>query len=427
MLIAIWLIPASIIVLSFFYGALATYSVMRNLKDSVWNSVGLEHNHEHKDGPESQKLRSPNVALLIPLYKEDERSVRETFSSVVRQSYPIDRVSVYILLERGDLETYANVMKCLKVLADAKVRFYLYLNSEQRSTKARALNKVISKAKNLHEIFMILDGGDIVLDDHYIEKAVKLINEGYGIVAARVYRVGQGPLGKISYVDTFLWYNVSLPGLTKFAGLPLVSGEGLALTKGVLEAFGGIPEVLAEDAYLTILASVYGIRIGLIDSVIVEGAPSNLVNLVKQRVRWYRGHLQCLRDVVTKYGRKMSPLRLASLTILYLQPIAMTAPFLSLAILILSRIIDVPSFIVLLAEAEVASLILAASYLPIIMKLREVTALVIPLHWIFQGVLVLASILQPKNVWLRTSSRSYVHSEIEFLRCATVKVRAPTT
>ncbi|MEM0027015.1 MAG: glycosyltransferase family 2 protein [Ignisphaera sp.] len=400
MLAMFWYIPASIIIMSFVYGVPSFFSAISNLKNKIWLNINIDNGaNGNNDDPF-------DIAVLVPLYMEDTSSIEETFKSISRQRYRLGRVDVYVILENDDRKSLISVLELASIIVEKGFNLYIYVNRGSRRSKASSINSILKHIKSLYGAFVILDGGDNILDNTYFEKIAKLVMSGYSIVGTKVYRVGNNVLGKLSYIDTFLWYNVGLPGLAKFIGMPLISGEGLTISSKFIEKIGGLPEVLAEDAYLSILASFYNESIALLDSPIIEGAPSNLKSLVNQRIRWYRGTLQCFKDTITKHRRFLNKKKLVLLSLAYLQPVALTAPFLATVVLIVSQFIQIPAFTVVLAKIELISIALAPSYLILHQKFIDLALLLAPANWIFQGFLALVAMVPVKIPWLRTLNRS---------------------
>lgn len=400
MLAVFWYIPASIIIISFVYGIPSFFSAISNLKNKIWLNISIDNGvNGNNDDPF-------DIAVLVPLYMEDATSIEETFKSISRQRYRLGRVDVYAILEDCDQKSLISVLELSSIVVEKGFNLYIYVNRDGRKSKASSINSILKHIKGFYGAFVVLDGGDNILDNTYFEKVAKLVMSGYSIVGAKVYRVGNNVIGKLSYIDTFLWYNVGLPGLAKLVGMPLVSGEGLTISSKFIEKIGGLPEVLAEDAYLSILASFYNENIALLDSPIIEGAPSNLRSLINQRIRWYRGTLQCFKDTIVKHRRFLNKKKLVLLSLTYLQPVALTAPFLAAIVLIASQFIQVPAFTVVLAKIELISIALAPSYLILHQRFLDPVLLLVPVNWIFQGFLALIAMAPVKIPWLRTLNRA---------------------
>ncbi len=409
MLHFIWGISTSIIMFSFIYGIPSLYSILQDLKRVVWININSSNSKKPFD--------PPTILVILPFYREDKASIEETFISIVKQRYPHEKIYVLIVLENNDEQTYRYVLDLSGILLNAGIASKVIINQSGRRGKAYAINRAIELFKEMTDIVVILDAGDRVVDDTYLHKVAYLIsNHGYSIVGTKVYRVSSNIIGRLSYIDTLLWYNVGLPGLIKFMKVPLVSGEGLAFSRRFLEEIGGLPEVLAEDAYLTILAISTNRNVALLDSIIFEGAPSTITSYVKQRMRWYRGTLQCFKDVITKHKHQVEGRALIALAITYLQPVALMAPFISTMVIFSSIFIDVPYFTLLIAKIEFISIILAPLYVVLNMKHLDPILFLAPINWIFQGMIVLATLIPVEIPWLRTSSRAKINISDTYVR-----------
>jgi len=385
----LWNIITGVIALSLIYSSISIYSILGKIGSRVWVNVN------HVD---DRKL--PKVTVILPFYRETPEDIEMTFRSLALQSYPKDLIDVYIILERDDIETINHVSSLRHILEDRGLKTYVVINQNSRRSKASAINLMLNRIDG--DVVVIYDAGDVVNDEHHIAKAVKLIGMGYDVVGCKVLRVGDNLLGKLSLIDTVLWYNVALPGLVAITGFPLVSGEGMAISRDFMTKINGLPDKLTEDSYLTILAARYGRKIALLDSVIYEGAPRNIKGLIKQRLRWYRGYIECLKDLTLHHGRELSVSNVVKLVIIYIQPLALLSMPTAVTVLALSHLVYVDTCAFYASLIAVISMILAPLYVLIELDIRDVSALVAPMYWIFQGLIVLITLMPIRIRWLRT-------------------------
>jgi len=354
-----------------FYGVLSVLSVIFNWKKDIWERFGPKCNKK--------------VSIVVPLYNENEESVRRTFESLARQRCPKELVEVIVVLEEGDEETTEMVKRALNIL-EFKNKV---VTVRVREGKWKALNAGLKAAKG--EVFVIYDAGDTFEGDHLGETLSAL--EKYDVVTSKVIRKGKEFWGELSYVDTLLWYDVTVPALRKLTGLIPPSGEGLGF--GFKPRF---PNCLAEDAYLLIEVARASLNIGGLDAVVVEGAPSKLSAFVRQRARWYAGYLQCLFKIINEVDLK-AWIRLIPIFAIPLASLIMT---LELCALILSPLLKPPLYFVVIMSLQLITLLLAPLYLRGRVGTRVL--LVAPMNWALQGFVVIYSVF--KRSWYKTE-RSY--------------------
>lgn len=388
------LISIPILVLPTIYGFISILSILKGFSKDVWTGL----NDDVVSNP-------PPVALILPLYREDMNSILLTVRSIIQQNYPKDKINVFITLERGDV-TFKYVDLVREMLSEHGVKLYVVTNEGLRVGKAHALNKALQLIPRECEVVVVYDAGDVVTDRNHLQKVVRLINEGNDVIGVKVYRVGSNVVGKLSFLDTVLWYNVTLPGILKIFGYPLLSGEGLALSMNFLRKVGGFPTKLTEDSYLTIYLAMLGCRASLLDVVIYEGAPKDVKSLIKQRIRWYRGYYECLADTLLKYSKELGVVKSIKLVLMYSEPLALVSSILSLVVVLMSLFTPIHHVVLTLAYMSLLLLVMAPLYIMLNLKVRDRAALIAPLYWVFQGVIALLA-LSPISVPWHKTVRSY--------------------
>ncbi len=390
----IWWPLLALFSISLIYGAASVYSILMRLNKRVW--LGVEPNYI----PWSEL---PRLAVLLPFYRESPRDVEATFRSVASQRYPRDKLRVIVILERDDEATARVVETCRSIVEDADLKLEVIVKEGERKSKARALNEALAKLRGWAEVVAVYDAGDTVLDELHLARAATLIRRGYVVIGSKVYRVGRNIVSRLSYIDTVLWCNVALPGLTKLVGYPLVSGEGLVVSMRFLEAIGGFPEKLTEDSYMTMLIARYRAQAALLNVIVYEGAPANIVSFIKQRLRWYRGYFECLADLLIKHGKEMRPIDAARLVLAYAEPLALVATMSAVIFVALSPWIALPQPVYILATIVTLMTFCAPLYVVLDIGLRDRVLLLAPFYWAAQGVIVLVSLVAPRIPWLRTT------------------------
>jgi len=390
--IALSSIFASLLILPLIYGSISIFSILKRLSNKVWIDI-------INDGGVNNL---PTIAILLPFYHETLHDMLLTIKSIVRQDYPKDKIEVFIVLEHDDKATFKHVNMIRELLIRHGVRPRVVINDSPRSSKAYALNKALKSIPKNCEAVVVYDAGDVVLDNQHLRKVVRLIKEGADVIGVKVYRVGENIIGKLSFLDTLLWYDVALPGLFKVVGYPLLSGEGLAISSSFLMRIGGFPDKLTEDSYLTIHLALLGGKARLLNVTIYEGAPQSLKSLIKQRIRWYRGYFECLIDVLLRYSRRLRLIDTLKLILIYSEPLALLSTTISLTLLIASSFMSIHPFLFVLALLSFSLVAMAPLYLILDLKMRSKVVLLAPFYWFFQGLIALLALIPIHMPWFRT-------------------------
>lgn len=392
--ISVWGVVTGFFILSIFYSSISIYSIFSKLKKRVWVDV---------NNCSSPSDDLPRVSVILPLYKENFKDIEVTFKSLASQEYPRDLIDVYVVVEEGDLRTLEYVESLKGLLEGSGFKVSVVVNHGVRRGKASAINSVLGMVRG--DVIVIYDAGDLVNDKHHILKVTKLFRSGYVLIGCRVLRVGDDFLGKLSLIDTSLWYDVALPGLTVVTGYPLVSGEGMAISKEFLVRVGGMPNKLTEDSYMTLHLVRCGGRAVLLNTTIFEGAPNSIRGLVKQRLRWYRGYLECLRDSIVS-STELNVKDVLRLVVLYAQPLALTSFPLAIITIVLTPVTYVDQYTLTLAIVTLVALITAPIYILLELGIKDKVIILAPTYWVFQGLIMFLALTPIKIGWLRTERTS---------------------
>ncbi len=355
----------------------------------------------------------PTVTVLLAMYKEPDKAVERTVRSLEAQSYPDDKMEIIYILEPDDQQTkipqLARPIKTTIVRSDGKSRL-----------KAHALNKALEVATG--EIVVVYDADDQI-DPDQIVKGVNLMEEkGYDVIQPKIIRKsGRLRIGGLFELDNFIWNKRFLPFFRNTIKVFPLSGEGLFNRRRVLDEIGGYPEVLTEDAYLALILSEKGKKFGLLDSKVVEQQPKTTMGHFRQRVRWFRGYLTCLRRLV---GAKLPIKTKLLLSTAFMAPITCALSLLSwvfIAIYWSSWALRSPAFLApwmnnvfysngliywglglaYLGNVAIifntARAVIDTEYEPLAMS-----AALAPLYWLFLGVASVASFFRGTKVFGRT-------------------------
>ena len=357
----------------------------------------------------------PLVSVILALYRENGEDILTTVDSVAKQSYPKDRLQVLIVVEHDDMATIETVNRAaVPALAAAGLETSVITTDGARHTKPYALNIALQHARGEYCVFY--DAAD-TFEPEQIEKGVGAMAGGsYDVAQSKVLRKGGSLLSKFLLLDTVVWYWKYLPLILRCSRDFPLSGEGLFIRRDVLREVGYFPDVLTEDAMLDVILTERNKRFCILDTVVTEKAPRKLLAHIRQKMRWHRGYLTCLRFLT----RANIPLpRKFFLFLSFATPIASSLGALGWMALLYKWLTttmggDVPGPEILGAVLHYWSLFLIGVGTPITilsvmaltrrLQLRSYTpvAFGIPFYWIFVGCCAAASLFRGTRDWGKT-------------------------
>jgi cellulose synthase/poly-beta-1,6-N-acetylglucosamine synthase-like glycosyltransferase len=238
----------------------------------------------------------PRVSVIVALYREGAEDISATLTSLAGQSYPKHLCEVLVVVEPDDEITARNLKSWPQMLLQTGISNRMVYSDGKVRSKPHALNIALECARGEYCVFY--DGADRIDSDQIASGISVMMKEDSDVAQARVLREGPSLLSRFLLFDTVLWYWKYLPLLLKHSGGFPLSGEGLFIRRQALADVGGFPEVLTEDALLGLTFLERGKRFSLVDSNVVERAPSRAKGHFKQKMRWHRGYLTCLRKLL---------------------------------------------------------------------------------------------------------------------------------
>jgi len=346
----------------------------------------------------------PRVSIVVPLFRERRRSIERTLDSLKSQNYPRDLMEVLLVVDNDDEETMGELRKIMsKPPGNLNTKILINHRSGKR-IKAAALNTAMRYASG--EIVGFYDADDIFPRDQVLNSILLIMEKNYAAVGTRVYRYRRGILGRLIYLETIIWYDGIIPFLRTVIGITPLSGEGLFIRRDLVPE---IPISLAEDALVSLKLQGMGYRVGLLDSYVYELAPSSIVGLVKQRLRWNRGYVQNLVMIMRHEVELGYKLRVAAFYVLIVSP--------SLMLLVTTAGLNYVIYLILTGNLDTASLYLTPAllgtnaltlYITRSLMSNESAALgriivLLPAYWLLVGLVAVASPIIPVRGWLRTS------------------------
>nr|WP_253823149.1 glycosyltransferase family 2 protein [Acidianus sp. RZ1] len=256
---------------------------------SVYNSflaiVGVRWNEQ-----EYKTTSGHSFSIVVPA-KNEGKVLGRLLDRLENQEYDRSKYEV-LVVEDGSKDDTLNVCKSYESKYD-NVRCIHLEPSRVVNGKSRALNQAIRLAKG--EIIGIFDADTVPRLDTLSYVSTKFMNNKVAGVQGKLVPINirESVMARFASLEE-LFYEYSIAGRAKLGFFVPLEGTCTFVRRSVLDELGGWNEnSLTEDLDLSLKIVSSGYIITYSPSVSVwREVPVSLKALVKQRLRWYRGHFE---------------------------------------------------------------------------------------------------------------------------------------
>ncbi len=265
----------------------------------------------------------PDISVLIPAYQE-RGHISRTLDSIAATTY--QGGIELIVIDDGSLDgTYEE--------AKAHAGTDAIVMQKENGGKHSALNLGLEKATN--EIIVSVDADSWVAPDAFAELVECFERHpNAGAVAGNVKVGNRGSfITNLQALEYIVGINTFRRAFDHVGLVSVVPGcLGAFKADALREVKGYSADTLTEDFDLTIAILKTGRNVHMSEGVVYTYAPTEWRGLYRQRLRWYRGHVQTLRkhaDVFSdsRYGllhRLIFPYAFLSMTLLPLMGVVVS-------------------------------------------------------------------------------------------------------
>ena len=251
----------------------------------------------------------PNFTVLVPVFRE-ANMLRQILRNLYNLNYPREKLDVKILMEENDDETL-NEAKLIGLFGSPKQRVEgiprksyaeflslfdpVVIPETKIKTKPKACNYGLLRASG--ELCVIFDAEDDPDPDQLRKAAIMFLRSEENVACLQsklnFYNARENLLTKWFSIEYASWYEFYLQGLDWInAPIPL-GGTSNHFRRRTLDELGAWdPYNVTEDADLGIRLSRQKLRTEMLDTYTLEEATPTVKGWVRQRSRWYKGHLQ---------------------------------------------------------------------------------------------------------------------------------------
>ena len=243
----------------------------------------------------------PFFSLIVPM-KNEEKVAGRILRSLMKIDYPSDKYEVIVVEDCSVDETW-NVCKQFETKYPKRIRCF---HRNFSKGKPSALNYGLKFARG--EIIGVFDADNLVKPDVLRRTAKYFENQEVAAVQGLLSSINpeENMVTKLIHYETVLQYHALLSGKDKLGLFVHFSGTCLFIRRKVLVEVGGWrDEELSEDLELSARLAEKGHFVKFASDIQswIE-VPSSFGQLLKQRVRWFRG---CM-EVALKYGKLLKRL-----------------------------------------------------------------------------------------------------------------------
>lgn len=228
----------------------------------------------------------PLVSLIVPAFNE-AKVIEKTINSLLQLSY---RTKEIVVIDDGSTDDTLKIVK--KIARKAPINVI----SKPNGGKWSALNKGVEEAKG--EIIVCIDA-DTILVKNAIEPLIPYFTDKKIAAVSGNIKVGNRRkiITKLQAFEYVLDINLLRRSESTLGKITVVPGPLGAFRKSVLEEVGMYSgDTFAEDADLTMTILKAGYKIKYEKKALgYTETPTTLLDLGKQRYRWYRGQIQVLK------------------------------------------------------------------------------------------------------------------------------------
>jgi cellulose synthase/poly-beta-1,6-N-acetylglucosamine synthase-like glycosyltransferase len=362
----------------------------------------------------------PKFSIIVPT-KDEETVIGRCLNGLLDLDYPKDKLEI-IVVDGNSADATC------KVCSDFSAKYpgsFKIVNEKESKGKPTALNLALPYATG--QIVGVFDADSVPEKDVLRKVASYFGDKQLMAVQGRTTSLNEkrNILTRVVSAEEKAWYQALLSGREKLQLFVPLNGSCQFIRRNVLEELGGWDEAsLTEDVELALRLVEKKYSIKYADDVCCgQETPNGLRDLIKQRVRWYRGYM----ETALKYGSLLDSLnkRTVDAEISLGGPFMMVVSLLSYVnwfflALFLSESNPVINFTGLVIALTAVSLVsvgvgLIASEKPV--KLRNL--LWVPAiygYWLIQmciaGWAFLKLIFRRKKVWNKTVKKGFITPNI---------------
>jgi cellulose synthase/poly-beta-1,6-N-acetylglucosamine synthase-like glycosyltransferase len=363
----------------------------------------------------------PKFSIIVPT-KNEEVVIGRCLTGLLNLDYPKEKMEV-IIVDGNSADSTCKI--CSAFVTKYPQVFSLINENKGAKGKPAALNLAIPRVTG--EIVGVFDADSLPEKDSLKKVASYFNNQKTMAVQGRTFSLNEKKniLTRVVSSEEKAWFQALLTGREKLQLFVPLNGTCQFVRRNVLEEAGGWDETsLTEDVELAVRLVEKNYLIKYAEDVVCgQETPNSLGDLVKQRVRWYRGYM----ETALKYGRLLNTLNKRTID----AEVSLNGPFMMVVSLLsyinwffvalfLSQstpILGLTGLVIALTAVSLVSVgvALTASERPIkVQNLLWIPS--IYAYWLIQifiaGWAFLKLVFRRKRVWSKTAKKGFMTTNL---------------
>ena len=269
--------------LSILVSSWSVYNSFLAIYGITWKKTNSTINN--KDYPEH------TFSIIIPA-KNEEKVLGRLLDRMVNQEYDKSKYEI-LVIEDGSTDNTFQICKNYESLYSDLIRCIKLPPAKVPNGKSRALNYALKIAK--YDIIGIFDADTVPRLDVLRRASEAFSDDQVAGIQGRLIpiNVRESVIARFASLEE-LYYEYSIAGRARLGLFVPLEGTCTFVRKSVLNEVGGWNEYsLTEDLDLSIRLASKGYKIIYVPTIVGwREVPVRLSWLIKQRLRWYRGHLE---------------------------------------------------------------------------------------------------------------------------------------
>ncbi|MDG7043852.1 MAG: glycosyltransferase family 2 protein [Nitrososphaerota archaeon] len=355
----------------------------------------------------------PKISILVAV-KNEENTIGRLIQSINHLNYPADLIEMVLVLD----DSTDNSLAIVNSFAEKDERLRVVKMEKNYNRKPGALNVGLKYCTG--KLVALLDADSVPCENYLMAAAQEYLSGKKAMTGYyKVINVGESWLSKLSTFESLTSRALNC-GRNKLGLSVPIAGYNSFVDRELLLDIGGFSNSATEDVDLWLKLIKHKVKSSYLDSFVWIEVPAKVTTFFRQRIRWYGGYLQLVRNHLDLFKKTGMVSAMDALLFLLM-------PLYSILLLVTVSLTPIAIY---LWTYGVFRIVLFAGYLFgyfVIIQMTSLGSMIklkgelkgnlafLPLIYLYMGFLSLASLMAlsavilRKNIWaFKTDKSGYI-------------------